>query len=535
MAAKWLTAFLKKRYKVVIAVLASVVIITTTVITLPLLLDKGGKGREHGKGLNIAFLKGLSIDLNGITALAIEKRPTTNKTVQGVSYNGLTERSFSYADEVDEKYKLVGEKEDKSVEEITLRTKLGEIYQQDDLQAEFNKLCVSGDFIYFELIPDDTEEQQAEDGSYEYVDEGGVERSTRLTQRDNVSEANLEEFDKESNPSPLVGIFVYSIENEKIYDLSNDGYEVLGREVVKIGGNVCRAYINENDEYEVKGVFNSIQSQKVQDLKIDKWGNIIGKSIDDFGFEDTEARVFVQAMASGGYNNTPIAYVLDSEGTAIRLTDKGEVKILSENGTLRDPIATDNIYVKAGCRGWIFKGITNGEAIYYETAYYRSYYDQEAWGNFHKLVASIGKIQETFLSENIIVATVGKTNGIYKYNNFNDFNNSLHNANILVWVDLSNFQYEDGYKFDEDTGEYLYIQTIEGLHVIEQDFASAYPNAVQNFNHTIWDFETFTIKTINGETTYEFYWNEENQEVKIRVKEEIVASPKEVNKFQPIG
>ena len=116
-----------------------------------------------------------------------------------------------YADEISEKNKLVGETEDKSVVEVTLRNKMGETFLQDELQAEFNKLWVSGDFVYFELRPIDYLESleeisghqvypyyKAEDLTEDGTPKEGARREwTEILIREDIAEEDLEEFENQ--------------------------------------------------------------------------------------------------------------------------------------------------------------------------------------------------------------------------------------------------------------------------------------------------------------------------------------------------
>lgn len=468
------------------------------IATMAAACNKGTENEQvFGKGLNVSFLKDFTIDLDGVTSLAIEKRATAKPAVANVAY----------ADEVSEKNKLVGETEDKTVVEITLRTKMGETFSQDDLEAEFNKLYVSGNFVYFELRPIDLLESLGENGQYYYYDaadlnedgtpkEGAILQSTHIYQRENFTGEALETFEKSSTPNPITGSFVYSIESDKIYDLSETGYEVMGKDVVKIGGNVCRANINENGEFETTALFNAYTASKIEECRVDRWGNVFGKSnTDNLSYADTDARVFVESR-----NDISVCYVSDESGNSAQINRDGTVKWITENGELRDPQPGDNFVQRKIASGWGFwEGITNGVAFYYPA------YPPVLNG------MGIGSPGEGFmLTPQIAIIYVTEVNG------------NSEDGPYAVWYDITdpNVQVvEDG--------------KVTGLNVITDNFTETYPNAQQNIHGD--NPDAFVVSNQNGETTYEFYWDDAEQTVKIRVQEEIIAPPKEIKKFQPIG
>lgn len=487
-----------------------------------------------GKGLNVSFLKDFTIDLDGVTSLAIEKRATV-KTA--------TARNVAYADEVSEKNKLVGETADKTVVEITLRTKMGETFSQDNLQAEFNKLYVSGNFVYFELIPLDFYERASEDGVYSYYlpedyDENGQLKENvrpkvvRIYARDLVGKTV--DFDRVSSHymnmnmyhggvengsmemgdiRDVVGAFVYSIESDKIYDLSETGYEVMGKDVVKIGGNVCRVNINDNGEYETSALFNDYTASKIAEYRVDRWGNVFGKSTDSLSYVDTETRVFVESTQAS--NN--IRYAIDENGKSVQLNNEdGEVKWITENGELRDPQLGDYfVQKKIYINGYYWEGIIDGEALYYCQGLDMPTPNMAIPREFNATFYGIR------FSATIMIDFATQKNGAIADENGNFPTDD--DAIYAVWYDLS----------DPNATIGVADETVVGLNVITDNFYEKYPNPQQNPYGD--NPDAFVVSNQDGETTYEFYWDDAEQTVKIRVQEEIIAPPKEVKKFQPIG
>ncbi len=444
---------------------------------------------QAGKGLDVAFLKDLKFDLDGVTGLAIEKRATAAQA----EVKNASKLAVAYADEIVEKNKLVGETEDREVIEIMLRTKLGEVFSQDDLQAQFNKLCVSGNFIYFELIPADIAENTGDDGMYYYYTEDDYDESGELKEdaepkssfislRTNYSGEALTEFEKTSVPSDVVGAFVYSMENEKIYDLSNNGYEVLGVGVVRVGGELYRVSINEDDVMDADEVFSSYQKDKVRDIRIDKYGNVFAKS--NTSFVDKEKRVYVEDAESN-----KVWYFMNDEGQAVQLNESGIAKWIDGNG-LRELQVDDNfVQRKTYMDNFYWEGISDGESIYY-----RSTMDFDVWDidAYNEIVNDLGYSKNLRLSSRAFV---------------------IVSDEAAVWLDVENPEI--------------------GANVFE-DFASEYPNAKLD---DPWgkNPNSFVVQRHDGETTYEFYWDDEEETVDIRVQEEITSTPVETKKFQPIN
>ncbi len=502
----------KKISLITMGLLLILLIVMTTVAC-----DKNGAPEQpYGKGLDVSFLEGFTIDLSGITALAIEKRATTQPA---------TSSNVVYADEISEKNKLVGETEDKSVVEVTLRNKMGETFLQDELQAEFNKLWVSGNFVYFELRPIDYLESleeisghqvypyyKAEDLTEDGTPKEGARREwTEILIREDIAEEDLEEFEKSSMPHPITASFVYSIESDKIYDLSETGYMVMGKDVVNIGGTISRTHINEDGEFETTALLNAYHEARAEDLRVDKYGNLFGKSVAEF--IDEESRVFMERES-----HSTVWYVLNDEGQAVQISDEGEVKWIDENG-LRDLEPTDNMDAEwtPWTPSWRFFGVENGVP---------NIYNRLATDPTH-IALMDGPIR---INKDIAVGTVRfVSSGDYKIDDEFIF---LPNPNfeispyILVWFDATEIK-EIKEIYTED-GAYW---DFSGYHIICEDMDATYPN----YDWDIYYEDYFTVVGQNGETKYEPYWDEDEQTVKIRVLEETIAPPKEVKKFQPIG
>lgn len=494
----------KKISLITMGVLLMLLIVMTTVAC-----DKNGAPEQpYGKGLDVSFLEGFTIDLSGITALAIEKRATTQPA---------TSSNVVYADEISEKNKLVGETEDKSVVEVTLRNKMGETFLQDELQAEFNKLWVSGDFVYFELRPIDYLESleeisghqvypyyKAEDLTEDGTPKEGARREwTEILIREDIAEEDLEEFEKSSMPHPITASFVYSIESDKIYDLSETGYMVMGKDVVNIGGTISRTHINAEGEFETTALLNAYHEARAEDLRVDKYGNLFGKSVAEF--IDEESRVFMERES-----HPTVWYVLNEDGQAVQISDEGEVKWIDENG-LRDLEPTDNMDVewKPVSTSWRFFGVENGVPNIYDRFVKKIYF-------------SYGEMK---LNKDVAVAIVKLNNGVYTSTTEDLFASYLETAPyMLVWFNVAEME-------DEELNYDDMSLTIQGYNMICEDMDATYPDYDWDMNYD----DYFTVIGQNGETKYEPYWDEDEQTVKIRVLEETIAPPKEVKKFQPIG
>jgi hypothetical protein len=112
-------------------------------------------------------------------------------------------------------------------------------------------------------------------------------------------------------------------------------------------------------------------------------------------------------------------------------------------------------------------------------------------------------------------------------------------ASILVWFRLEDLQYEETrWDWNNILNWYETDQLVRwdlevsGLNIICEDFNETYPNfrVVADAFLPRW-----TTVDKDGQVTYEVYWNEEKQTAEIQVVNEIIAQPKVVNKFQPIG
>lgn len=444
---------------------------------------------QAGIGLSVSFLKDFTFDLDGVVSLGIEKRPVKKKVSKMVAY----------ADDEEEKNYLVGETEDREVIKIMLLNKLGEAYSQDELPAQFNKLCVSGNFIFFELIPADVYDNISEYGAYYFYSpedlddngnpiEGATPNVAYISLRENQAEEDLEEFEKSSVPNDVVGAFVYSMENEKIYDLSETGYEVIGNGVVSMSGAVYRVSINEDNELVTTPAFNDYHAKIVQDVKVDKYGNIFAKS--NTCFIEEENKVYVENAESW---ESDVFYVMNEELQAVQLNSNGTVMWIDENG-LRELREEDNYEQnKVYLNGFFWEGIKNGIAKYYLTS--------PVW-IFDKWPEEI-QLQNT------------------------DYNFFMLQPHIAVGVE-SRPTTTAGRR-----GVWFSLIHLElGLNTFIDDFYREYPNAKQNIYGG--NPNAFIVTTSQGETTYEFYWDEEEETVKIRTVEEITSKPIEVKKFQPI-
>lgn len=476
-----------------------------------------------GRGIDVSFLKDLTFDLDGVTSLAIEKRATVHPAA-------TTGGNVAYADEVAVKNKLVGETEDREVIEITLRNRLGEIYKQDDIQAEFNKLCVSGEFIYFELIPTDVAEMVDENGLYPYYTEDaygedgelkeGAELSTVfIDRRDRYTGSALVEFEKSSGLTQdyffniastiprddgLVSAFVYSTESDKIYDLSDMGYEVIGKDVVGIDRRLSRVFINEDGEYETKELFNDYSVSRVGNIRVDRWGNVFGQwntSQGDTEYIDAEARVFVEKYGDWDFTKK---YAIDAEGNSVCFSRDGTVKWITETGEFRDPQSGDNfVQKKIRKNGRYWEGITDGVVKYY------CYPIPLGDLLFQRAYRMVDLDWTWMLNSTTVIAFVDEVNG------------ETEKSPYVIWFDINDSAVE------EADGKLL------GVHIITNNFFEHYPTIKQQYGD--YDIDTFITINQDGETTYKFYWDAEEQTVKIRLQEENIAPPKEIKKFQPIG
>jgi hypothetical protein len=290
---------------------------------------------------------------------------------------------------------------------------------------------------------------------------------------------------------------VYSIENEKIYDLSSVGYEVAAKEVVRVSGKYYRPLINENDEYEIRQIANVDHLQNPK-FEFDKYGNVFIKNgttynyaNDGLTYVDSENRAFYYAAYT--QHQTP-SYVITNESVALKLIVDGnynstavvvDCKVIEENGMTRDLLPTDNFSYNWNISNklnriqedpeLVFIGIRNGEIISYSL--------------FPKTIRP----------------------------------DEIKNSDIVkrVWIDKAiAFKGSELLLWDMSTDE---VKTICNLPQ-QYTMGYAYDPGV-----------TWTELTVEGKTVKEVYYNEISGEVEVRIYSEYIAPPKEVNTFQPIG
>lgn len=452
-----------------------------------------------GRGLSVSFLKDFTFDLDGVVSLGIEKRPVKKKVSKMVAY----------ADDEEEKNYLVGETEDREVIKIMLLNKLGEAYSQDELPAQFNKLCVSGNFIFFELIPADVYDNISEYGSYYFYSpedlddngnpiEGATPNVAYIPLRENQAEEDLEDFDKSSTPNAVSGAFVYSMENEKIYDLSETGYEVIGNGVVSMSGEVYRVSINEELILTQIADTSFLSAPKVF---TDIYGNVFIQNgisySEDLGFNevDLENRVFYYSWGDLGAQPT---YIVTNEGIAIELVysrnNEGvytisSCKAITEQAEKRELTSTDNLTYNWGLNNrikndgyYVFKGIREGIPIAYR---FDIYYEE------------------------------------------------LQNLSNLISIEASSINYAkrlDLYNLVLFTENILYAYNEESNNLsMIYEFSASYSIGNEHTNSNI----SWTETTKDGKTKKEAYYNEETGEIEVRLQSE-QSAVKEIKKFQPI-
>lgn len=527
-------------------IIISILLVTILPLAIVACNKSNGSQEEVNRSLDIGLLKVLSFDLEGVKSLAIEKRAIAKRIVD----TSLA----AYADEVEEKNVLIGETEDNEVIEIMLRTKLGEIFKQDELQAQFNKLCVSGNFVFFELIPIGV----APSGEYVYYtdesfDENGelkdeslivaYKRVEYIPIRESYSGEELLAFEKKSTPSPVIRSFVFSIKNGKIYDLSETGYEVLGKGVVKLDNEIYRVSVNEEGELETIPVFTDFQKQRIffgtsydgrELIRVDKYGNIFAES-ETLSY--IEEGVYVTNVAISGRDN--LRYEIDKTGQAVQLDLKNKyVKWINENG-LRDLLPGDNFYQEKICLYWPYRpfwqyweGVKDGIPYLYSGLSLPS-----SDGPSIESYNINGKVFGFSLTPEVSVVFTSVLDGEYYFDYLAEVQGQ---ANYLVWYDSNTkIEFDPGARYNPEVGiiDDIYITTVSGFHLIDtvEDFLVKYPNAKKKNSGFGGDQDAFVVTTSQDETTYELYWDEDEETVKIRAKEEIVAKPKEIKKFQPIG
>ena len=138
--------------------------------------------------------------------------------------------------------------------------------------------------------------------------------------------------------------------------------------MVNIGGTISRTHINADGEFETTALLNAYHESRAEDLRVDKYGNLFGKSVAEF--IDEESRVFMERES-----HPTVWYVLNEDGQAVQISDEGEVKWIDENG-LRDLEPTDNMDVewKPVSTSWRFFGVENGVPNIYNRSVKKIYF-----------------------------------------------------------------------------------------------------------------------------------------------------------------